>query len=654
MSKKLWALAAASGILLSIPFLIPHAGWVSLFAFVPLFIAEALYAVKSSSSSAPLDSQLNNRESTLKNKSLSRASSVSKHRVIQNKPKRQWLMKFWPKALLAFLIWNAVTTFWVWNATPAGAICAVVLNSLQMLAIFQLFRLTARITSLRCNSTVDSGFSGGSHQTTDRSQEPSARSISLFPYFVFAALWIAWEHIYFTWNISWPWLNLGNSFARTISLVQWYEFTGVEGGSLWILLSNILIFKLLISTIPSLSSLFNEYQSCPESGFRKSCIITAVVIFAPAIISLVQYFNFKEDASAGRADFVVLQPNIDPYGDKFSGMTQHQQSSKLFAVAEDAIAAYDTREYIVVAPETFLYPHSWNEAIWEHIPVASEAFLQVHNWVGSHKGMNLIVGAGTYAKFDSDPNTLTATYMPGQNSWFEGYNTAIYMGAREELKFYHKSKLVTVVESTPWPKLMKWLESKGVTLAGSFGNYGVQTARNVFEMPLHACGNTSGCNTVAESGHESVEKVGSEIVAKAGCAICYESVFGDYYREWVTNGANVMTIITNDGWWGNTPGYTQHLSYASLRAIETRRAIARSANTGISAFIDQRGDIVAQTEWWKEGALKASLPLSNRVTVFVRYGDIIGRVAKFISMLMLLMLGVSVVMKWPELRNKAV
>lgn len=105
-----------------------------------------------------------------------------------------------------------------------------------------------------------------------------------------------------------------------------------------------------------------------------------------------------------------------------------------------------------------------------------------------------------------------------------------------------------------------------------------------------------------------------------------------------------MTIITNDGWWGNTPGYRQHLSYASLRAIETRRAIARSANTGISAFINQRGNIVEKSEWWTEDCLAMQLPLSNRITVFVQYGDIIGRICKFLSILMLLLLAVRLVM----------
>ncbi len=84
-----------------------------------------------------------------------------------------------------------------------------------------------------------------------------------------------------------------------------------------------------------------------------------------------------------------------------------------------------------------------------------------------------------------------------------------------------------------------------------------------------------------------------------GCAICYESVYGEYCTRYVRNGARLLTVITNDAWWGDTPGYKQHLSYSCLRAIETRRWIARSANTGISAIIDPSGKIVSQTSWWQ-------------------------------------------------------
>jgi apolipoprotein N-acyltransferase len=101
-----------------------------------------------------------------------------------------------------------------------------------------------------------------------------------------------------------------------------------------------------------------------------------------------------------------------------------------------------------------------------------------------------------------------------------------------------------------------------------------------------------------------------------------------------------MAIITNDAWWGNTPGYRQHLSYASLRAIETRRAIARCANTGISAIISPSGEILLPTPWWKPAVIESSIPLRDDITFFVSHGDITGRLCTFLFILLLMALGV--------------
>ena len=91
--------------------------------------------------------------------------------------------------------------------------------------------------------------------------------------------------------------------------------------------------------------------------------------------------------------------------------------------------------------------------------------------------------------------------------------------------------------------------------------------------------------------------------------------------EAVSKGAQFIAVITNDGWWGNTSGKDQHLDYARLRAIENRRWVARSANTGISAFINQRGDVVQQTEWWKEAVIKQDINLNSELTFYTKHQD---------------------------------
>src|SRR3546814_10316997 len=106
-------------------------------------------------------------------------------------------------------------------------------------------------------------------------------------------------------------------------------------------------------------------------------------------------------------------------------------------------------------------------------------------------------------------------------------------------------------------------------------------------------------------------------------AMCYESVFGGFVCSFVHHGAQLIAVVTNDGWWKNTAGYKQHAAYARLRAIETRRSVARSANTGISMLIDQRGDVLSKTTWWTSDAIAGELKLNADDTFYVKHGNLI-------------------------------
>ena len=118
--------------------------------------------------------------------------------------------------------------------------------------------------------------------------------------------------------------------------------------------------------------------------------------------------------------------------------------------------------------------------------------------------------------------------------------------------------------------------------------------------------------------------------------ICYESIYSEYVASYVKKGANLLTIMTNDGWWGNTPGHKQHLEYARLRAIETRKWVARSANTGISAVINSKGEILQTQPWDKAAFIKAKIPAEDDITFYVNYGDILSKVALAFGVLLLL------------------
>lgn len=537
INLHIWLLALASSVLLSVPYIVPHCGLVSLIALVPLFLAEQL------------------------------AYNSGKKR-------------FFHVAYTSFLVWNVITTFWIWFATPGGALAAFILNSLQMAIIFSLFRWMRRCTN---------GF---------------------LPYVFFCILWLAWEHSYQTWQITWPWLVLGNSFASSVGNIQWYEYTGVLGGSLWILLTNMLIHRIIL-------------LKARKKAIRVSVISVLALIFIPIIISRIIYSSYEEKLAP--AQFAVLQPNIDPYGEKFYGQPLSVQTQGLLSLADMAMAHDTSASCMVVAPETFIFTESYSTALLESAPLANDPLCSMAEWTLAQnrntREVSFITGAVTFSSKEetrtvigNNRQLVTVTRRVPDTC----YNASVFIAPQpgdtlEQLvpQFYHKSKLVVLAESNPFKNgPFKFMDKLVSGMAGGIGDYGTQPYRTVYE---------------AQNG------------VKTGTAICYESVFSDFYREWPLNGANVMTIITNDGWWRDTPGHIQHLNYARLRAIENRRSIARCANTGISAFINQRGDIVEQTGWWERGYLTGSLNLNEEMTIFTQYGDITGRLSRFLAFIFLLM-----------------
>jgi apolipoprotein N-acyltransferase len=123
---------------------------------------------------------------------------------------------------------------------------------------------------------------------------------------------------------------------------------------------------------------------------------------------------------------------------------------------------------------------------------------------------------------------------------------------------------------------------------------------------------------------------------KIAPVICYESVFGEYMTQYIRKGASLIFVITNDGWWGDTPGYRQHFTFSRLRAIELRRSIARSANTGRSAFINQRGDAFQETAYWEPGVIRQTINANDKMTFYSRHGDYIGRISSLTAAILIL------------------
>ena len=525
----LWILTAVFALMMSVPFIVPHTGILALFGLVPLLCMERI------------------------------ADLTGKKRV--------WIYHY-----SAFVIWNAITTFWVCNATVGGGLFAIFANAFQMSLVFGLFRLSKK------------KFKGA------------------LPYIFLAVTWIAWERFYFDAEISWPWLVLGNSFARTTWAIQWYEFTGALGGSLWIWACNLGLFGLLVSLSDgSLFSWNGKAKAAALGGY-------AALLIAPFIVSASVGKEYKDSMNADQMlPVVIVQPNIDPYN-KFQAMSQDQQNAllegQIVSALQERKADSTQTPLLVVAPETFT-----SDIVCGDYP-RSRTWRRFTALLNEYPGVNMLFGASSYDYIYQDERPSATARNIREGIWVESHNSALMIDGSARTDIFHKSKLVVAVEKTPYPAIFCRIDDM---LGGVMGRCVGQDEISLLEVK-----GTDGT------------------VIPVGSAVCYESVYGEYYTGYVRKGAKAMAIITNDAWWGNTPGYRQHLSYASLRAIETRRAIARCANTGISAFISPSGEILQPTPWWEPAAITGNIPLRNDITFFVNHGDITGRICTFLFLLLLL------------------
>lgn len=531
----LWCLAVLFAALMSLPFLVPHTGIAALFGIVPLLCMDRI------------------------------ADSLGKRHV--------WIYHY-----AAFVMWNAMTTFWVCNATVGGGLFAIFANAFQMSVVFGLFRLSKK------------KFSGA------------------LPYIFLAAAWIAWERFYFDAEISWPWLVLGNSFARTTWAVQWYEFTGTLGGSLWIWTCNLLLFGLMTRLSDGSWNFLNaKARAAWTAGY-------ATVLLVPVIASPAVENRYEKTAeSCGELPVMIVQPNIDPYH-KFSAMTQEEQNRLLLSMVSGAMAdRRDSLPLLILAPETFT-----NDITAGHYD-ASRTWNTFVSFLSEKPGVNLLFGASAWDRIYAQEAPSATARQLRDGTWIESHNSALLTDGSGRTEIYHKSKLVPAVEKTPYPVIFCKIDD---LLGGVMGRCVGQDEISL----LH----------VKSDGMRPIP---------VGCAVCYESIYGEYYSGYVRKGAQAMTVITNDAWWGDTPGYVQHLSYSCLRAIETRRAIARCANTGISAIISPSGKIAERTPWREPAVMTGGLPLSGQMTFFVTHGDIAGRVCTFVFCMLLLALAVRFVLK---------
>ena len=459
-------------------------------------------------------------------------------------------------AYLAFLLWNILSTYWVSNASLAAGLFAVLVNSAIMVLPVLVFRLVMKY-------------------------------MPKLSFIAFATTWAGMEYLHHRWDLSWPWLTIGNSMAAFPKWAQWYEYTGVLGGSVWIVFANILLFEWMIV----------------DKGSRKSKRVVPLIIVLLVPLAISHWKYYRIDLNGPTAEFVAVQPNVEPH----YGELNRTEADLAQNAVSTAAAAISEETACVVFPETTfsgLQIPEWNQ---------SAAITQLREMQQRYPQLHILAGISAYHVLAPgeahNAFTRTQTGRTGEAFFWEGYNAAAHLApGNGDIGLYSKSKLVAGAEFMPFARYLGFLKPVVANFGGSTAGLVTQAERSVFDMGK----------------------------VKAAPVICYESVFGEFLGGYIRKGANVICIMTNDGWWDQTAGHRQHLRYASLRAIETRRSIVRAANTGVSTIINARGDILQATAYNEKTAVKATVELRDGATFYVRWGDFIGRLCLFAGLLLTL------------------
>lgn len=474
------------------------------------------------------------------------------------KKRSGWRVFGW--AYLSFLVWNLITTYWIYFSTPVGGVFAIAVNSLLMTLVFQLYHVVAKKTSF----TAACSF--------------------------LTTLWICFEYMHLHWQFSWPWLNLGNAFSGFINWVQWYEYTGTFGGSLWIWILNLSIFRALI--------LFLQHRD--KAIIYRGILRNALFVLIPIGLSYL-ILNFYEIDKSKTTQVNILQPNINPYTEKY-----FTSDAKIASLLERLAAKKTTDSTdVLVMPET-VFAGGTPIDEFKH----SEAHEFSDQFIKAHPDISILGGISFYKIIRQEDSTSAQSnlYRPGM--WLNDYNSAFLIRPDTSDQLYHKSKLVVGVETFPYKSILEpLLGDIMIDLGGTVAMKTTQEKRENFQLNDNA---------------------------KAAPIICYESDYGKYVTDYVNNGAEFLTIITNDAWWGDTQGYKQHFSYAKLRAVETRRDVARSANTGVSGIIDQKGRVVKTLGYNERGSLTGTIHRNDSKTFYTRFGDYIARISQFLALFIFL------------------
>ncbi len=496
--------------------------------------------------------------------------------ALELKPKHQYLLLY-----ITFFIYHAGTNWWIssWQADTdpyliASGIATALIHPLFFLFPFILYFFVKKRLGTQT-------------------------ALWFFPFF-----WATFEWLHSIGDLAYPWQALSYTQLGNIYWVQFADIAGSTGVSFVIVLVNVLIIK-IVYEIKSFN--INEKPAkhlFTHRGFLKYFISIILIIILFNIYGIIRLQDFKHKELLSNNETVnigIVQPAINPWNKwATSALGQIEKHIKISDSLASAVGKLDA----IIWSETAILFVNYDVNFGHNFPY-------LNNWLSQYD-FSLISGFADMVlyKKGETPSIAAKPFRGDSTMIYDSYNSMISLYPKKDstkFQIYHKIRLTPFGERIPYLELFsfasKWLEW-GVGIS----SWAKGKEQNLLTL---------------ESGNKRIP---------FAPVICIESIYPDFVRRFVKQGAGFIAIITNDAWYDYTVGPEQHFQIARMRAIETRRYVARCANTGVSGFIEASGYELLRAPQYQSCGIAVTIPVLKSKSFYLMYGDWIVYISLFVSL----------------------
>lgn len=384
-------------------------------------------------------------------------------------------------------------------------------------------------------------------------------------FWLIPVFWTFNDYLYMFTDFSFPWISVGNASANFNSFIQIADMVGSLGVGLFVLYINLLLY-------------FSYKQFKLGKKFMNAYSIAALILFLIPV-----GYSLKPLPAAAASSSIkvgIIQPDLDPY-DKWAGNNLEKIIHIYLELSDSAV---NRGAELLIWPETAIPGYIFSGAY----PAEQE---MIESYLRRNQ-VALLTGMPDLQYFTKETAPPKSKFSEAGGYYYRTHNSAFLLQPGYPLQRFAKRKLVPFGEKIPYADDIPWLGAIfkwGVGLSG--WNEGLE--EDLLTMYRY---NRRSKGEVTDS-------------LKILPLICYESVYPMHTSEYASKGAQLLVVLTNDSWYGNTSGPYQHRDYAKLRAVENRLPVIRAANGGISCIIDERGRILSSLPMYTKGYLVSGIQL---------------------------------------------